>query len=155
VTRPTWDEFFVGIVDAYAQRATCERGMSAAVFTRDNDMISAGYVGAPPGQPSCDEVGHLWAGPGVIIVHGMAPERHCVRTIHAEQNAILRAARIGVSLRGATLYCTMEPCRNCFMSLIGLDVKRIVCKNAYHAAPRWLYSQANIDVEVLSSAQLY
>lgn len=124
--RPSWDDYFIGAVDALASRATCDRGRSAAIFVRDNDILASGYVGAPPGFPHCDDNGHLWSEDG----------KHCVRTLHAEQNAVIRAARIGVSLKDSTVYCTMEPCLNCAMTLISLGVYRIVAKNRYHAAAR-------------------
>lgn len=145
--RLTWDEYFTLTVDALASRATCDRGRSAAVFTRHNDVLSSGYVGSPAGFPHCDDVGHLWDETG----------KHCVRTLHAEQNAILRAARTGVSLHGSTLYCTMEPCIRCAMMIIALDVQRVVAKNAYHAASesRAALREAGIQLVTLSTKMLY
>lgn len=145
--RLSWDDYFLGVVDALAQRATCDRGRSAAVFTRDNDILASGYVGAPPGFPHCDDVGHL-----MLEYDGRA---HCIRTLHAEQNAIIRAARTGVSLINSTVYCTMEPCRNCALSLVALGVRRVVAKNPYHAVDRQLLLLANIEVVVLREDLLY
>lgn len=146
-SRPTWDEHFIGVVDALASRATCDRGRSAALFVRDNDIIASGYVGSPPGLPHCDDVGHLWSDDG----------KHCLRTIHAEQNAVLRAARVGVSLRDSVVYCTMEPCLNCAMSLVALGVYRIVAKNTYHAAghSREMLAESGIILVTLSKDELY
>lgn len=116
---------------------------------RDNDILASGYVGSPPGEAHCDDVGHLFA-----EVDGRT---HCVRTIHAEQNAILRAARTGVSLINSTVYCTMEPCPNCAMSLVALGVYRIVAANAYHAAERSrdMFRRARIELVTLSRDTLY
>lgn len=82
---------------------------------------------------------------------------HCVRTIHAEQNGILRAARNGVSLRGATVYCTLEPCVNCAMSLVSLEVVRVVAKNRYHGAQRTrkLFIESGVQLDVLSDQETY
>lgn len=145
--RPTWDEYFISQVDSLSLRATCDRGRSAAVFVRDRGILTSGYVGSPPGFPHCDDVGHLWSEDG----------KHCLRTVHAEQNAVVWSARLGISLREATVYCTMEPCRNCAMTLIGIGVTRVVAKNAYHAAEwtREAFAEAGIELKVLDKSTLY
>jgi dCMP deaminase len=145
--RPSWDDYFIRIVDTVAERATCNRGRAGCVITRDHDIIASGYVGAPPGFPHCDDVGHMWDETG----------KHCIRTLHAEQNAVIRAARQGISVAGATVYCTMEPCTNCTMTLIALNVKRIVAKNAYHAAQpgREMLWDAKIALITLAQETLY
>lgn len=148
MVRKTWDEYWIDMVDATASRATCDRGRSACVFvTTDNDLLSSGYVGSPPGFAHCDEVGHLWSEDG----------KNCLRTIHAEQNAIIRAARNGVVLHGSTVYCTMEPCRTCAMALIGIGVIHVVAKNAYHAADwtREAFAEAGITLVTLNQETLY
>ncbi len=151
--RPSWDEYFISLVDAAAARASCDRGKSGAVFVRDNDVLATGYVGAPPGLPDCYEAGHLIT---QTFVSGVA-RAHCTRTIHAEQNGIIRAARNGVSLRKSTIYCTMEPCADCAMSLIGLGVKRVVAKHRYHGADysRLLFREVGIQLEVVWDEELY
>lgn len=145
--RPSWDDYFLDVVDATARRATCDRGRSAALFVRDNDIIATGYVGAPPGFPHCDDVGHMMDETG----------KHCVRTLHAEQNAVIRAARNGVSLRDSTVYCTMEPCFNCAMTMVGIGVYRVVARHAYHASQRSrdAFQRANIVLVVRSTDTLY
>jgi len=158
--RPSWDEYFLSLVDAAAARASCDRGRSGAVFVRDRDVLATGYVGAPPGLSDCYEVGHQLQTVVGVDSAGRpyrTEKTHCVRTIHAEQNGIIRAARNGVSLRGATIYCTMEPCVSCAMSLIGLEVPRVVAKNAYHGAQRSrdMFAQVGVTLEVLSGARLY
>lgn len=157
--RPDWDQYFIQLVDAAAQRATCDRGLSAAVFVRDNDVLATGYVGAPPGLPDCFEAGHLMQAVSTYDSEELewVPTAHCIRTIHAEQNGILRAARNGVSLKHATVYCTMEPCANCAMSLISLNVHRVVAKNSYHGAQRTrdMFAAASVRLEVLSPEELY
>src|SRR5688572_28362775 len=159
VSRPTWDEYFISLVDAAAMRASCDRGRSGAVFVRDNDVLATGYVGARPGLPDCYEAGHdLKALVDNISFDGtVSATTHCMRTINAEQNGIIRAARNAVSLRGATIYCTMEPCANCAMSLIGLGVKRVVAKHRYHGAgySRQLLHKVGIHLEVIWDEELY
>jgi dCMP deaminase len=157
-SRPSWDEYFLLLVDAAARRASCDRGRCGAVFVRDNDVLATGYVGAPPGQPDCFEAGHLMMATTTFLDGGTSTgSKHCVRTIHAEQNGIIRAARNGVLLRGATVYCTMEPCLNCAMSLVGIGIKRFVAKNSYHAAHRSrdLFASSDILLEVKSQDVLY
>ena len=86
---------------------------------------------SPPGMPHCDEAGHLLR--KVIDEDGQV-RQHCVRTIHAEENAIIQAAKFGVSIEGSTLYCKMEPCRACAMSIVAAGIKKVVCEKHYHAA---------------------
>lgn len=145
--RPSWHDYFITLVDAAATRATCDRGKSGCVFVRDNDVLTTGYVGAPPGLPHCDDVGHLWSPDG----------NHCVRTIHAEQNAILRAARKGVVLQNATVYTTMAPCPTCAMMLIGIGVSRVIAKNAYHkqGPGAEMLAQVGIPLDIISRELIY
>jgi dCMP deaminase len=119
-------------MDAIAKRATCGRGRSGCVIARDNQLLVTGYVGSPVGLPHCDEVGHQMK--KVIHVDEDNKEtEHCVRTVHAEQNAICQAAKNGVALEGATLYCRMTPCRVCAMLIINCGIRRVVCQRRYHA----------------------
>ena len=127
--RPSWDEYFLEIMNVVAKRATCDRGRSGCVIARDKQILSTGYVGAPAGLPHCDEVGHLFK--DTIHEDGHV-SRHCVRTSHAEMNAIVNAAKVGVAVNGATLYCSMTPCRTCAMAIINAGIKRVVCLKKYH-----------------------
>ena len=128
--RPTWDEYFLEVMHALARRATCDRGRTACVIVRDNQIVVSGYVGSPPGLPHCDEVGHLMK---KVVEEDGSVHEHCMRTIHAEQNAICQAAKRGVSLDGATIYCKLAPCRTCAMLLIASGIKRVVAEYKYHA----------------------
>ena len=145
--RPTWDEYYLGLITEIGKRATCDRGISGCVVVRDNRMITAGYVGAPSGMPHCDEAGHLLR---KVIDEDGTVRQHCVRTIHAEQNAICQAARHGISLQGGTLYCKMEPCRVCAMLIISAGIKRVVAQRRYHAGQdtRELFRQAGVELVV-------
>ena len=127
--RPTWDEYFMEVARTIAKRATCDRGRSGCVVARDRQILVTGYVGSPKGLPHCDEVGHLFK----KVTHDDGHEsNHCVRTVHAEQNAICQAAKLGISLEGSTLYCKMTPCRTCAMLIINCGIKRVVCEFRYH-----------------------
>lgn len=113
-----------------SKRATCDRGRASSVFVRDKQILVTGYVGSPIGLPHCDEVGHQMK--KTIHEDGSITD-HCVRTVHAEQNAICQAAQRGVSLEGSTVYVNMTPCRVCAMLLINSGIKRIVAEKKYHA----------------------
>jgi len=113
----------MGIVDKVAERCTCARTPKGAVLVKDNRIIATGYIGSVAGQPHCDEAGHQ-------MVDG-----HCVRTIHAETNAIAQAARHGISTDGATCYTTVLPCSNCLKLLINSGVIRVVYKEYYAPQP--------------------
>ena len=128
--RPTWDEYFMELAHTAAKRATCDRGRSGCVIVREKQVLVTGYVGSPKGLPHCDDVGHLMK----KVTHDDGTvTQHCMRTVHAEQNAICQAARSGISLNGGTLYCKMTPCRTCAMLIINCGIERVVCQHRYHA----------------------
>jgi len=128
--RPSWDAYFIEIANTVSKRATCDRGRSGCVVVRDKQILVSGYVGPPVGLTHCDEVGHQMK---KTIHEDGSITNHCVRTVHAEQNAICQAAKRGIALDGATLYCRMTPCRVCAMLIINCGIKRIVCERKYHA----------------------
>ncbi|MDR1005440.1 MAG: AAA family ATPase [Bacteroidales bacterium] len=143
--RPTWDEYFMDLADAAARRATCNRGRSGCVIVRDKQVLVTGYVGAPMGLPHCDDVGHLFK--QTTHENGVTTT-HCVRTVHAEQNAICQAAKRGISIEGSTLYCRMTPCRTCAMLIINCGIRRVVCEKRYHVASETedMFRQAGIEL---------
>lgn len=147
--RPSWDEYFMQVADAISQRATCDRGRSGCVIARDRQLLVTGYVGSPAGLPHCDDVGHQLK--KVVHEDGHVTQ-HCVRTVHAEQNAICQAAKLGVSINGATLYCRMTPCRTCAMLIINCGIVRVVCEKRYHAAEESekMFEQAGVALEYVS-----
>jgi dCMP deaminase len=144
--RPTWDEYFMEVCDAIAKRATCDRGRSGCVIARENQLLVTGYVGAPAGLPHCDEVGHQFK---QMLHEDGSVTTHCVRTVHAEQNAICQAAKRGISINGATLYCRMTPCRTCAMLIINCGIVRVVCQRRYHdsADSEAMLAKANVKLE--------
>jgi dCMP deaminase len=147
MARPDWDEYFLAFLPVIGARATCDRGKSAALAVRSRQLLTTGYAGAPPGFPHCDEVGHEW-----VRTDG---RRHCTRTVHAEQNAILQAAKLGVSLQGCTLYTTMEPCHTCAMMLVTVGCARVVALYPYAAADRVMLKEALVRLEVVNQEELY
>jgi len=130
IQRPTWDEYFMEIAQAVARRATCDRGRSGCVIVRNKQILVTGYVGAPAGLPHCDEVGHQIK---TVTHEDGHVSQHCMRTTHAEQNAIVQAAKLGVPIEGATLYCKMTPCATCAKMIINAGIVRVVCEKRYHA----------------------
>lgn len=148
--RPSWDEYFLGMADYVGSRATCDRGRSGCVIVRDKRVISTGYVGSPPGLPHCDEVGHEMH---TVVNEDGTESMHCVRTAHAEQNAIAQAARFGVSLEGGTLYCKMTPCYSCAKMIITSGIKRVVVMKDYHAGERakGIFKKAGVELVITDS----
>jgi dCMP deaminase len=119
IMRPDWDSYFMKIAYAVSERSTCDRAFVGCVLVLDKRILTTGFNGSPAGQPHCEEIGHL-------LVDG-----HCVRTIHAETNAIIQAALHGVSTRGCTCYVTHFPCINCTKALINAGVTRLIYNVAY------------------------
>lgn len=120
--RPTWDEFWFTIALFYSTRGTCDRLRTSCILVdRNKRLVGAGYNGSLPGDPHCDEAGHL-------MVDG-----HCLRTLHSEVNAILHS--VG-DLEGATAYLIGEPCIDCTKKLLAKKVKRILFVRPYNNKER-------------------
>ncbi len=147
--RPSWDEYFMEICRTVAKRATCDRGRSGCVITLHNRILVTGYVGAPSGLPHCDDAGHMFK---KTVHEDGSVTQHCVRTVHAEQNAICQAAKNGISIEGATLYCKMTPCRTCAMLIINCGIIRVVCEKRYHdsADSLAMFAAAGVEITHLS-----
>lgn len=117
--RATWDEYFMKIADQVASRSTCERKHVGAVIVRDKTILSTGYNGSLRGAPHCDDVGHdMESG-------------HCVRTVHAESNAIAQAAKHGVMIDRSEMYVTASPCLTCFKLVANAGITKIYYKEFY------------------------
>jgi dCMP deaminase len=119
MARLSWDEYFMTIAYQVATRATCDRKHVGAVIVRDKTILSTGYNGSIRGLKHCSEVGHL-------MENG-----HCVRTVHAEANAIAQAARNGVLIEGASIYVTASPCWICFRLIANSGIRRIAFGEFY------------------------
>jgi dCMP deaminase len=118
--RPSWDEYFMAITRAVATRATCSRRSVGAVIVKDKRILATGYNGAPIGMRHCDHTG------GADMRDG-----HCARSTHAEQNALVQAARHGTSIAGGTIYCTDHPCLTCAKLMINAGLVRAVYEDSY------------------------
>lgn len=148
--RPSWDEYFLEIAELTGSRGTCDRSRSGCVIAKDKRILSTGYIGSPMGTAHCDEIGHEMH---TVIHEDGSKTRHCIRTTHAEQNAIANAARFGLSLDGATLYCHMTPCYVCAKIIINSGIKRVVCNMDYHAGERSkeIFREAGVKYELVNN----
>jgi dCMP deaminase len=117
--RVSWDRYFMNIATEVATRSTCERKHVGALIVRDKVILSTGYNGSIRGMPHCDEVGH------------MMEDGHCVRTIHAEANAVIQAATHGSRIEGASIYVTASPCWQCFKMIANAGLRRVVFGEFY------------------------
>ncbi|MCL2760786.1 MAG: cytidine/deoxycytidylate deaminase family protein [Desulfuromonadales bacterium] len=125
--RPGWDQYFMEITHIVAKRTTCIRRQVGAILVKGKNILATGYNGAPSGVSHCIDVGCLRE--RLNIPSG---ERHeLCRGLHAEQNAILQAARHGTSIEGATLYCTTMPCVICTKMIINAGIQRVVYEEGY------------------------
>ena len=117
--RISWDEYFMAQSHLLSLRSTCSRLSVGATIVKDKRIVSGGYNGSIKGDEHCIDV-------GCKVVEG-----HCVRTIHAEINAILQCSKFGVGTEGATIYVTHFPCLNCTKSIIQAGIKEICYANDY------------------------
>jgi dCMP deaminase len=125
--RPSWDEYFIELASVVSKRSTCLRRQVGAVLVRDKRILSTGYNGAPTGLSHCDEVGCLREAENVPS----GQRQEICRALHAEQNALVQAARHGINVEGSTIYVTLEPCVLCSKMLINAGVERIVFVEPY------------------------
>ncbi len=124
--RPSWDEYFMNLTQFVAKRATCTRKKLGAVLVKNKRIVATGYNGSPSGQPHCDDKG-CFVVPTTQIVDGQEIARdHCIRTLHAEQNAIMQCALNGIPTDGSTLYVMYNPCYQCAKMVIAAGIKRVV-----------------------------
>jgi dCMP deaminase len=146
--RPSWDTYFMNITNLVAQRSTCLRRAVGAVLVKDKRILSTGYNGAPTNLKHCLEVGCLREQMG--IESGKMHE--LCRGIHAEQNAIIQAAYHGVSVKGAVIYCTNQPCSICARMIINAGIVKIYYQSGY-ADPlaKELLAEANIELKQIES----
>ncbi len=127
VSRPSWDEYFQTITRDVADRSTCIRRHVGAIIVKDKRILATGYNGAPSGLAHCLTTGCLREELGIPS----GQKHELCRGAHAEQNAVIQAARYGVSIDGATVYCTNQPCIVCAKILINAGVEKIIYENSY------------------------
>jgi dCMP deaminase len=147
-TRPSWEIYFMDITRLVSKRSTCRRRAVGAILVKDKRILSTGYNGAPSGIQHCLDIGCLREDMNVA-----SGERHeLCRGIHAEQNAIIQAALHGVSIRGATLFCTNLPCSICAKMIINAGIIKIYYESGY--ADRLsdeMFNEAGIEVVQLNT----
>jgi dCMP deaminase len=149
--RASWDDYFMKIAETVASRSTCDRKNVGAVIVVNKTLVSTGYNGSPRGLPHCDDkgVGHE--------LKDMGGRQSCVRTVHAEANAIAQAARTGAKVEDGVLYTTASPCFDCLKLIINAGITKVICKEFY--ASRYgmsdqmgeLASKAGIEMIVLEN----
>ena len=125
IERPGLDEYFMEIAIVVAKRSTCLRNQVGALFVKNKRILTTGYNGAPAGLEHCDVVGCAREGVQSGTHHELC------RAVHAEQNAIIQAALHGVSIEGASIYVTHQPCITCAKMIINAGIVRVVCRSAY------------------------
>ena len=118
--RPNWDQYFLKLAMLASERATCPRMHCGCVLVKNKDVVATGYNGSIPGDVHCDDA-------GCLVV-----DNHCVRTVHAEMNALIQAAKRGHAIEGATAYVTNMPCTTCAKALITAGIRRVVVFSEYH-----------------------
>lgn len=128
-TRASWDEYFMNIAREVGTRSTCDRKHVGAVVVRDRSILATGYNGSIRGLPHCDDEGHLME------------DGHCIRTVHAEANAIVQAARNGMRIDGSSIYVTASPCWGCFRLIANAGIGRIVFGEFYRDNKIFDFSQ--------------
>lgn len=139
--RPSYDQMYMAIAEIVALRSTCLRGRVGAVITKDTRIISIGYNGAPSKIGQCDQYG--------CIID--SEKGGCIRTIHAEQNAIAYASRIGIPIENAAIYVTVSPCIDCAKLIIASGIKRLVYLQEYRNSYALEYLElSGLEVEQLN-----
>ena len=119
LTRQSWNEYFIKLAQEVSTRSTCPRKQVGCVIVKDKTIVATGYNGSLPKEAHCTS-------------HGcFIQDNHCVRTIHAETNAINQAAKNGVSLKDTTIYCNVEPCWNCYKNIISAGITKIFYMESY------------------------
>ena len=136
--RVSWETYFMNIAKEVSTRSTCDRKHVGAVIVRDRTLLSTGYNGSIKGLPHCNDA-------GCEIVDG-----HCIRTSHAEANAIVQAAKNGVKIDDSEIYVTASPCYNCFKLIANSGINTIYYDEFYRDEHIINYaSEANIELKAL------
>ena len=150
MSRPSWDEYFMEITHLVARRSTCLRRQVGAVLVKDKNILATGYNGAPSGVAHCLDAGCLRE--RMKIPSG---ERHeLCRGLHAEQNAIIQAAKHGTNIDDSTIYCTTMPCIICSKMIINAGIRRIVYEEGYpDRIAEEMIAESGVSVEKFNSPE--
>ena len=147
MSRVAWPDYFMNIAHLVAERSTCLRRRVGAVAVKDKRILATGYNGAPSGVAHCLDVGCLRAQLGIP-----SGQRHEIcRGLHAEQNVIIQAAVHGISLKGAEIYCTHQPCLICTKMLINCGITKVYFLEAYpDELAAAMIAEAGIPFEIIN-----
>lgn len=133
--RPSWDEYFLKLAMLASERATCPRMHCGCVLVKDRHVLATGYNGSLPSTPHCEDVGCLMV------------DNHCIRTNHAEMNAVAQAARHGIAVAGAVAYITNMPCTTCAKMLAAAGIVRVIVFSDYHdTRAERLFLEVGVDL---------
>ena len=138
-SRGSWENYFMSIARVVASRSTCPRKSVGTVLVRDNRILTTGYNGSLSGQPHCVDVGCEMV------------DNHCRRVLHAESNAIMQAATLGIALKGARAYVTASPCPNCFKQLVSVGIRDITYGEAYRVSDEVSALVQSFGVQLLAA----
>jgi dCMP deaminase len=149
-------DWYLKIAVIVGLRSTCDRGRNAAVLVKDGRIIATGYAGSPAGTIHCDDRGHVIERRGKLygllgdVGESNEMTEHCVRTVHAELNALLQAAKYGPPVIGATMYCTSFPCYACAKAMVNAGIKSVVALNDYQRSDKSkaLFSLVNVSWQI-------
>jgi dCMP deaminase len=136
VGRKSWESYFLQIAEVVSDRGTCDRRKVGVVLVKDNRIVATGYNGSIVGEAHCDEVGHLME------------DGHCIRTVHAEMNAVAQAAKYGISLDGSVAFITDFPCWNCFKVLVNAGVTSIYYAKNYRVSKHVVEAAARKGISI-------
>ena len=143
MVRPQWDEYFLKLAMLASERATCPRMHCGCVLVKNKEVIATGYNGSIPGDDHCEDVGC------------MVVDNHCVRTVHAEMNALVQAAKKGHAIEGATAYVTNMPCTSCAKALIAAGIRRVVVFSDYHdTLATQFFAKARVVIDKIAMPSL-
>jgi dCMP deaminase len=134
--RPSIDQYFLAMAELASSRATCDRAHVGCVLVREKNVVATGFNGSVAGLPHCDDVGH------------QMDDGHCVRTVHAEMNALVQAAKLGHATKGATAYINVHPCWLCFKMLANAGIVRIVYSRDYRNDPKVAEAAAQAGITI-------
>ena len=135
--RVSWKDYFMNIAREVATRSTCDRKHVGAVIVREKTILSTGYNGSIKGLPHCDEV-------GCEMVDG-----HCVRTTHAEANAIVQAAKNGIQINQSEIYVTATPCYDCFKLIANAGIN-VIYYDEFYRDKRIIEKSKEIGIQLAS-----
>jgi dCMP deaminase len=149
MTRPSWEEYFMEIARLVARRSTCLRRQVGALLVKDKNILATGYNGTPSGISHCGDTECLREAQQIP-----SGQRHeLCRGLHAEQNAIVQAAKHGVNISGATLYCTNSPCVICSKMIINAGIEKVLYLEGYpDELSRQMLQEAGVEVLHVESA---